>query len=232
MMTPAKGRLQEETKMRVEYLVDDCRTFFKVRHDHGDWLHGEHDKALGAGNFLTALGLFAALNFAAKVHLHLIDPKAFTTEADNLMVKEAIVKARKLEELKPAAQKLIAPFVGGCNEEQAFQDMVRAMKSEIDLGLTGEEPKDIWKRYRNALTHMSWPTGMVLVQKSEKSSAEAERISKSGPTAFWKQAGQWALSVDRLLLDMDAILEWLCRQIEQCEHDERIDAALKWIGKT
>jgi len=223
--------------MRLRYLTKDCRTFFKVRHDQRDWFHGDHgDRPIGGGNFLTGIGLLSALNFDAKVYLHLVDSKAFSTEEDRLTVKNAV---KGLEaEVKKVAQgrrtRWEAPRIGGCNEQVAFTKFAQSIKPTIDLGLAdNEEAGEVWRFFRNALAHMGWPLGMVLVLKSERSSPEAERILRAGPKAFWKDdtTKRWSFNVDRLLIEMDAISDWLSEQIEMCPYPERVESAAAWMTK-
>src|SRR5258708_8713886 len=116
-MKKIQDELKAEIRQRVSMITGDCDTFLaakglvdKMQIDasitSGQAVEVPQKNShiqrwgTGGGNFLMALGLFAVLNFLAKVYRHLIDPDAFITQSDREIVNETIKVLKKDPKLK------------------------------------------------------------------------------------------------------------------------------------
>ncbi len=79
----ASAELKEIVRETVAATTYDCDTFLNVKCQAF-----EHIK--GGGNFLMTIGLFAVVNFLAKVYRHLIEPAAFVTKQDVAYAKQLL----------------------------------------------------------------------------------------------------------------------------------------------
>jgi len=230
----SKGRLKGEIHWRIEFIVNDCTTYMRLRTEHRDWLH---EKGLGGGNFFMTHGLFAGLNFMAKVYVSLKDhSEYFPTKEDGEKVKrardvltsnEAILNEFKkvanldLKDLlhKKSRTQWREPRPEECNEIRAFTSFYKAFKSDVDLGFAKEETRIIWEYFRNRLSHMAAPSTVIEV---------------GGPvlTSFRMADGGWRVNVDHLTDDIIKIENWLRRYIDEQATDEGVTDTLAWLELT
>jgi len=235
-----KELLAGELHRRAKWMAIDCYTFFRVRHDgleNHEAGKGASELEVGGGNFLMMTALMNVLGLAAKVHLWLTAPDEFATEADQAAVREAKKRvAKEIPDLKTTVKsgwtEWRVPRVGDCNEERAFKKLVGAVRGAIDLGVPEDKAIEVWKTFRNPLTHMAWPEGSVAVDQLPGGPASAEMQARSSgppPFRFLPENGIWQCNVDRLTMVMMSIVEWVCKQIEACADDDRVKKAVGWI---
>lgn len=113
---------------------------------------------LGKGSFVTAISLFSLLNFISKIF-------AILKKGDDVLVTEKDIE--EYEELKEIIKSnpnlqwskfkkyFTKPRLGDVNELDAFVLMIES--SPIDFGIdktNKEQIKEIWRNYRNKLTHI------------------------------------------------------------------------------
>jgi len=123
------------------------------------------------------------------------------------------------------------PRAGDCTEERAFKKLVGALCPTIELGVPEDKAIDVWRKFRNYLTHMAWPDGSVVVYAVRGGSAKAEHELRSGGPPFRFLPGQdlWQCNVDRLTVMVMDITNCVCDVILACPHDERILGTLEWM---
>jgi hypothetical protein len=238
MPPTAREVLQREVAKRAEWIINDCRTFFRVRHDKLKWYQESIASSLplGGGNFLMLMGQLNVIGLLAKVYLHLACPDEFATDADVRAVKEAkkeIVEKLPLLKIvvKENRTQWRPPRPYECNEEKAFRKLTVAMAEKVDLGIIGSSATDVWKQLRNNLTHMAWPEGSVAVCQFPFNSRDAEiEIDKLGPPfRYLEDRRIWQCNVDRLNLMIPRVVAWLLEEIRACPNDDRVEAALRWM---
>jgi len=240
-MPTAKEVLAREVWQRAEWIRNDCHTFFRTRHDKlGTFVEPgkTSTEPMGGGNFLMLTGQMNLLGFLAKVYLHLADPNSFTTESDIDDARKAkdellqLIPVAKTELKKALKESWKTPRIGECNEEVAFAKLIAGMTGVVNLGLGKKEAAEVWKLFRNNLTHMACPGGRVVAYLLPLPSALAEYAvtGVDPPFRFDPQKAVWSCYVDRLNLDIVRIADWLGGEIHQCRHDDRILAAIRWMG--
>jgi hypothetical protein len=210
-----------------------------VRHDGlGNYggSPGVSQLEMGGGNFLMMTALMNVLGLLAKVYLRLTEPDDFSTDEHRKIVKESrALVADRLPELKTTVKtgwtEWRLPRAGDCNEERAFKKLVAALSPTFELGIPEEKATEVWRKFRNYLTHMAWPDGSVAVYAVRGGSAKAEQELRSGgpPFRFLPEHGLWQCNADRLTFMVMDITDWVCDVIVACPHDERILEALEWM---
>jgi hypothetical protein len=237
----AKRALRDEIKRRVQWLSNDCSTYWRVRLEQSEWYaqnvsSGGRPEGLGGGNFVMAVALFSGMNFLAKAHRHLTKPGVFVSEKDREAVEDArsVVETR-IPELKPVLKgertRWALPQINACNEEAAFSALVKATLCDgVDIGIPLSEAGTIWKHYRNKLAHMGQPEQRVRVEvwAAEKPVANPREVIQGNPS-FREEGGRWTCNVDRLSLDVVRIAEWLCTKVDLSDDAGRVRAALHWV---
>lgn len=230
-----KDCLKSEVNQRIQFVVNDCSTFIRVRHECAGWYA---TAAVGGGNFMMAQSLFSALNFVAKVYARLRHrDKYFYRQQNKDDVKSAVMTLRaignqpKLKELSPefdfrallsedALTQWKPPRPGDCvDETKVFKMLVEEMSGSVDLGFSAKDAGDVWRQFRNALAHMAAPKSMV-----ETGGPTGELRSFRKPSV-----GDWICNVDRLTEDVQAVGLWLCDKIEHEADEDRITDTLGWI---
>lgn len=231
----ASEELKQLIRERVGFTTYDCDTFLNVKCHAIDHLKG-------GGNIVMTIGLFAVVNFLAKVYRHLIEPAAFVTEEDVKNVKQA---GKHVQAEVPHLKGLVTaaktgwkppPLHGVDNEALSFVKMVNAIRGRaIDLGLaTPQDAQNVWRTFSNRIAHMAWPSdgsvGSYLFSKgSEPTFGDAQGIVRLGKPSFFKQDGQWVCNADRLNLDVRTITEWLCSEVDETANAENVQGTLQWI---
>jgi len=236
MQNPAE-QLKEIIGQRASFIGGDCNTFIMAKSQKENFIH---DWGTGGGNFLMAVGLFAVINFLSKVFSHLVEPTAFISEAGRQTVIDA---KRTLRQSHPELREVIArwptPRVGDVNEIRAFINLVTGLPSEIDLGISTQDnisAEEIWRTFRNFLTHMAWPGSPVstitFINQPEIHNIEQilQAIDNSGLKAFYREDNIIKCNSDKLTIDAHKIAEWLCRQINGNRFtEENITSTLAWV---
>lgn len=230
--------VRDELKRRVQWLSDDCSTFWRVRLEMTDrYNQNASSGSFGGGNFVMALALLSAFNFLAKAYSLLLKPEAFVTDTDRAAVKSAVdtVKGR-IPELKPVLKSSKTNWrpqpKGSCNESEAFGRLIKGLNGDgIDLGLPSENAEAVWGRFRNRLAHMGHPNGVVEVAVADQGKPlhNASIAIRGGPAAFRQVDGHWVCNADRLSLDVLDVAEWVCQQVDACTHVDRITNLAEWI---
>jgi len=178
-----RERLVGEVRKRAQWMANDCYTLFRVRHDGlGNYgsRRGASELEMGGGNFLMMTALMNVLGLLAKVHLRLTAPDDFSTDEHRKIVKESrALVADRLQELKTTVTtgwtEWRVPRAGDCNEERAFKKLIGAISPTIELGVPEDKAIEVWRKFRNYLTHMAWPDGSVAVFALQGGSAKAEQ---------------------------------------------------------
>jgi len=178
------------------------------------------------------MGQMNVIGLLAKVYLHLAQPEEFATEVDVRAVKEAKKEiVEKLPQLKTVVKgertEWKSPRVNECNEAKAFRKLIAVMANKVDLGITASVAIDVWRQFRNNLTHMAWPEGSVAVYQLACHSGDAEtQIDQSGPPfQYLKDLKIWQCNVDRLNLVIPHVVTWLSEEICACPNGDRIQAS-------
>lgn len=236
------GDLEAEIRRRVQWLSNDCSTFWRVRLEQTEWYNkntstDSQPSGLGGGNFVMALAMLSACNFLAKAHSFLVKPEAFVTEDDREKVKSAKATIKnEIPEMKPlfksSKTNWIPPKSGSCNETEAFERLIEALHGDgIDLGLATEQARDVWERFRNKLAHMAHPEGIVEVSTANESKPleDAKGAIERSVLPFRMKDGRWVCNADRLSLDLVAVAEWLCKKIDECAEEDRITRLADWM---
>lgn len=234
--------IKTEIRRRVQWLSNDCSTFWRVRLEQPEWYTPNQStelqpSGLGGGNFVMALALLSACNFLAKAYSILVKPEAFVTEADRQNVTAAQKRVKtELPELKSLFKSSKTDWrpqpKGSCNETAAFARMILALKKEdIDLGLPPEEAEAVWNRFRNQLAHMAHPEGVVEVGAANEGRPlkDAKGAILMSVPAFRLNEGRWVCNADRLSLEVITIAEWLCREVDECSGDARVFGLGEWM---
>lgn len=230
-----KDRLKHEINWRIQFVVNDCSTFIRVRRELPDWYK---QAGVGGGNFMMAQSLFSALNFLAKVYTRLRHrDKHFFSDEHRNAVKNAVQNLRaegrqsNLREIFPeidfrallnrdALTQWKPPRPGDCADEtNAFKMLIEAMSSSVSLGFSPPEAGEVWRQFRNALAHMAAPKSVV----------ESEGPTKDLPSFRKSDSGNWICNVDRLTVDLQAVASWVCKEIEHETNQDRISDTLNWI---
>jgi hypothetical protein len=136
-----------ELDTRVNFMVNDCRTFYSAK-------TCRFNCCIGGGNFLSILGGFSLINLLSKVNNILNDGKAWD-EREIVAIK---TEGSKLA--KGFKKHFHIPKVGNLkkNETDCFVELFMDTKSRIPWGFTTtQDAKKIWTAYRNKLTHIASP---------------------------------------------------------------------------
>ena len=147
-----RNQIKTEIRRRVQWLSNDCSTFWRVRLEKTEWYDDNKtddnktsDNGLGAGNLVMALAMLSACNFLAKAYSLLVKPDAFVTEEDTAKVKGAV---SKVIEAFPDFKHLLTNSKtgwrpqpkGSCNETDAFVRLIQALHNDdINLGLPSDQ---------------------------------------------------------------------------------------------
>lgn len=132
-MPTYKPQLKALMLHRSQMIINDCRTFLAAKSQSLETYDMVKSGEIGGGNILCAIGLFALLNLLSKVYV-------LSKNFNKWMID------------------------GSVNETYAFAEFVDYIQTNgLDLGLptNKNDNKEIWKRLRNALTHMAWPDGAI-----------------------------------------------------------------------
>jgi hypothetical protein len=256
-MKKIQDELIDEIRQRVNFITSDCDTFLAAKGlvdkrqidtsiATGQLVAIPQKKShiqkweTGGGNFLMALGLFAVLNFLAKVHRHLTDPDAFIAQNDREIVNETIKGLKKDPKLKVILEgkntRWLPPRVGDVNEKESFIKLVDALPNKIDLGIPddkGESAGEIWNSLRNSLAHMAWPKsplGAYSTFPESTTMRELRWMIDSGQKSFYKYQDCLVYNSDKLNIDVYKIAEWICTKIEKgIFSNANIGGTLKWM---
>ncbi len=195
-------------------ITKDCRTFFAAKTQssttHQMIISGE----IGGGNLLCAIGLFSLLNLVSKVYL-------LTKDFDHY--------------LTPGSTGVRD---GQVNETDAFSELVEYLQtSGVDLGLAVDKTsnKDVWRRIRSELTHMSWPDAAISSFQSSgtmhgNSLNYLEESLKGFATPFLDHPDYGTTcNVDRLYLMIPDVIETVSTAIDSAE-EKNVTKTYKWIG--
>lgn len=229
-----KAALIREVSGRIQFVVNDCSTFIRVRRELPHWCN---EREFGGGNFMMAQSLFSALNFLAKTYVCLRHrdkyfPSNQDTEAVTSAVRQlkAMENQKALKELFPdldfrallgedALTQWKKPRPNECaNETHAFTLLVKTMSESVDLGFQAADAGTVWRQFRNRLAHMAAPASMV------ESGGPTERLRSFRRPG----SGGWICNVDRLVNDIQAVASWVCQNIER-ETEETCSRVLQWI---
>lgn len=197
---------------RIDGIANDLKAFVYIRIHSIQ--HGSDD--IGGGNVTSAIALFSALNFLAKIQYYL-DKRGRTPIDDTGM-----------------------PLI---NEEVAFIHLVKKLADEnISLGLPTDNMdalKLVWSGFRNKLAHVSTVQDGKQVMAYTITDAPGgltptlllSEIKNEEPFQHDGQYRNWKLNVDVLLAKLPMIKRLITHQL--CNGDQTtIDYALleKIIG--
>lgn len=234
-MTQEIAQLKKIIQQRTEFITSDCDTFIMARVQKVEYAKWN----TGGGNFLMAVGLFSVLNFLAKIHLHLVKPKLFTSDSDR---EDYLIKVEELKTANPEYKKflnsLTKPKVNSVNETYAFEILVNTLPKYIDLGIIHYKiaPREIWKIYRNLLSHMAWPGSSIATNKyssiQDKNIISIHSyIDVNSTTSFYRVGSIIQCNSDKLTVDLLKISDWLCRELDSNRYNEEdIGSTLKWLS--
>jgi hypothetical protein len=210
----------------------DVNTFLWVKTDMSDEFENVPENYfIGGGNLLMVHGLFAIINYLAKAYKILrkgydIDNK-LKVSLNNFLENTISVngkskKAKKYFQFKPEI-----------NETDAFAKFIE--DSEVDWGLTEDQIKEVWNFYRNSLTHMAIPKGLISGTRPESIAYQDKKkqFEVSSIKTFFKHSKKplYACNADMLNRDTMTLVEWLCKEIfdEDKYSDEQIQRLYSWL---
>jgi len=229
--------LKDLIKQRTSFIGGDCYTFIMGKSRNENYIHLW---GTGGGNFLMAVGLFSVINFLAKVYRHLVEPTAFISEADRQSVIDTKTTLKtEHPELKQVISGWQNPRIGDVNEMQTFIKLGEALPKNIDLGISQQDnitAENVWKVFRNFLTHMAWPGSSVATIHFQNLPTNLtieqmlQVIDNSGMKSFYKENSQLRCNSDKLTVDANKIANWLCEQLDNSQFTEaNIESTLAWI---
>lgn len=236
--------IKQVIKERSEYITNDCFVFILLRLTDNKKYH-QYYKA--GGNFLMTVGLFSAINFIAKIYRYLIEDSDFITELDFEEMKKVFNKKWR-SDIKSSLNKkyqnyfekcLKIPPVGSVkNEQVCFVRLIKdyCKENKVDLGLSDDDSiNSVWKYFRNALSHMSFPGGQIGTYDTDLTKIDREKIKKiilqQPRKAFGKEKGMYICNPDRLTIEIESIVTWLNKKIDSITDIKRLEGLKDWIER-
>ncbi|HSX46184.1 MAG TPA: hypothetical protein VLG27_04260 [Candidatus Saccharimonadia bacterium] len=199
-------------ELRTEMLLNDSRTFLAAKTMSPKLVKLANSGDIGGGNLLVALGMMSLLEFHARIYWMLQ------------------MKSEDLDSFSKKQDLTIIPA------PQAVSKLLLAVEeSDFDLGLPRDAAviEEIWKLYRNELSHYLWiHNGAAVSHPVEylpsKSISEIEN-EWSKRTVFKKpfekvlqpdQKYSYFLSAEIMRLEMPALTKWLKKRIDASTQDQ------------
>lgn len=233
-----KKQLTEHIKVRVEMLVNDCRTFIyaktKMANDH----ELEEAEWPGGGNFLCTLGAFSILNLLSKINEVLdggdINKK---TDLDRIKSEFSTFKKKFPDHANLLKHLIVAGFAGNTakSEKSCFIKLYKDTKTFINWGFSKKEDAGkFWDAFRNKLSHVALPANAVaafsphdIKNKNYLNIVSRESRSKSpifGPNGINDRKEIIdALAVERLVENINKISEYIVAKVDKCSDQKTID---------
>ena len=242
-MSTAKQTLKHHLQTRVNYLVNDSRTFLWAKLVHRETF--EKQQGIGGGNFLIVIGDFACLDLLSKIYWILSkDPNEYPFIDKNAQ-KEFKKQAEKIKEevdknnfdlfFKYCTQGLRVGFQ--INEKEAFVNLISALyRDGIDLGLKDDRRmiEKVWNDLRTSFSHYAVPgSGNVAAFIGDaKGQAFGEIIENIAgiqtPPFIIEQSGEVTTISDLLNQYLEHINKWISNKIDVAS-EKQVAACLKEI---
>lgn len=205
-------------------VINDVFTFIKLRSMHpGMFCRG----SWGGGNFLQALGLFSLVNLYLKIYFLIKNPDMFISSKELDLFKKTRKKIKTCKKYGPIKDIIINNpktnwhiFKGSLNETEAFCKFVEWLRGVgLDLGIKNGDAAEVWKIYRNALTHTAFPGDFVKTFTFSKSISDERDIENKirlyEKFSFSKVELKYVCNVDRFYYDVLEIKTKIVQIIEE-----------------
>lgn len=148
-----------------EYIINCLRNASLIIKDNHSFIYLMSERSsdmqkynLGRGSFVTAISLFSLLNFISKIFTILKHgDDVLVTEKDIEEYEKLKIAIKSNPQLKWSQVKkyFIKPRLGDINELDAFVLMIELCPIDFGIDKTNKEQiKEIWRNYRNKLTHI------------------------------------------------------------------------------
>lgn len=182
-----------------EYIINCLRNASLILKDNHSFIYLMSERAsdvkkynLGRGTFVTAISLFSLLNFISKIFIILkkgddvLATEKDIEEYDKL--KKMIQDNQENCELKwnQVKKYFKKPRLGEINELDAFVFMIESCPIDFGIDKTNKEQiKEIWRNYRNKLTHIislkgEISAGQMLINEVIEPSSEGMYLKNLG----------------------------------------------------
>lgn len=167
-MSTAKQTLKYHLETRINYLIEDSRTFLWAKSVNGGAFNQQ--KGIGGGNFLIVIGDFACLNLLSKIYWILSKNPDQYPFIDKVIQKEFEKQAKDIKkEVDKVEFELFFKYCNQgikvgfqINEKEAFMNLIIDLyKDGIDLGLKDDRQmiEKAWDDLRKSFTHYATPGG-------------------------------------------------------------------------
>lgn len=197
----------------VKNITNDSRSFLFLRIIHTDDINNK-ELNIGGGNLLIAMGNFTIFEYLAKIYYGLTNDVVKWFDCETFM--------------KPA--------------DQCFFNLIHDNNSGVSFGiekLSSYELTELWKEWRNKLSHL-------LRQKEKHSSISlffsfAEGINQRqgyldfidskliNQSAFIKNNSGWQCFIDILNRDLDKLANWIANDVLNNSKEENINKIYTWL---
>lgn len=169
----------------VNYILNDCRTIFRVWEEKKEWIDNPEEMMFGCqcggGQFLVLQGLLSAINLMAKTYTRLQNgERGFKSKKTNGTLTKSIET----------------------DETMAFTKLVAALSDQAPLGLNSHDTATIWRTFRHPLAHLGSPQYSVRIGGREIAFEK-------------NQEGQWECTAQALHNCVSLIQIWLRTQIDR-----------------
>lgn len=220
-------------------MLNDIRSFQFLRSGKGQKILNKY--FLGGGNLLSAIGLFAILNYLSKIHFVLRKG----TYVDNCHRKETIKVKR---ENITCSKYIKIPRLGEVNETEAFVLLIKTFPKDVGLPQNDERIiKKVWNDWRNYLSHMAkLPKGNIAItfmwksnQAPEKSNLKPFRVGRELLIEEEKYRKNPKVKnviesthcyIDPLMDEVKSIADWLCKEIDSnAFKKEYLEKTVSWL---
>lgn len=152
----------EEQKQKIKSYLHNATLIIKDNYSYL-YLNSEQYSnikkyELGEGLFVSAISLFALLNFISKVFYILEKGASIIVSQENVDEYESlkkIIKEKNPEDWKRIQEYYKKPRIGTINEPEAFILLIQECPIDFGIDKTNRsEINRIWDKFRNKLTHM------------------------------------------------------------------------------
>lgn len=233
--------LTKKIQSQIGWVINDSLTFLWLRNSKYQTLGRI---VLGGGNLMMANSAFSALNYISKVNFILrTNPTSFdefNPFVTNKGKEQSNIYFKTLKQ-----QNVVTPKnEWQINESLAFRYLIEdLLKETIDLGLEVKDSENEWKKYRNYMSHMNYPKGVILTDFNKIPEKivlgiggkkalykELDKLQQQSFLKFYNHLGQYiyAVYVDILIFrDLIKIQDYLTRKIKQAKM-ENLNALNDW----
>jgi hypothetical protein len=209
--------ISEKISDNCNLIHSDVNTFIWVKTDiSAQFKDVPENYFIGGGNLLMVHGLFAVINFIAKAYTMLVQGYDLSEDNEKQWQQLLVDDPEFAKKYKTYKNKgYIYEKFSVINEEVAFKRLIK--NADINWGYDDQQLSQIWKYYRNKLTHMAVPGGIIGADAPAKisyPSAWLKYYSINSPP-FVKHSKKELYACDANLLNRDTkkLVEWVCNQL-------------------